>query len=173
MRLRWWHWPLIALLVIFALGLVASAVGTRLPVHHTATVSAHIDAPPDRVWALLIDVERFPAWRPDVEAVTRLEDADGGPTWRESLGSGTLTFETVAIDSAERLVVRIADHDLPFAGAWTYELEPDAGGTRLTITENGEIHNPLFRFMSRYVFGHDATIRTYVDAVRSELGTTG
>lgn len=173
MHLRWWHWPLIALLVVFALGLVAYAVGARLPARHAATVSAHIDAPPDRVWALLTDVERFPAWRPDVEAVTRLEDADGRPAWRESLGTGTLTFETVSADSAARLVVRIADEDLPFGGTWTYELEPDAGGTRLTITEDGEIHNPLFRFMSRYVFGHDTTIRTYIDAARSELAAAG
>ncbi len=28
----------------------------------------------------------------------------------------------------------------------------------LTVTENGEVDNPLFRFLSRYVFGHTGTM---------------
>jgi hypothetical protein len=64
------------------------------------------------------------------------------------------------------LVGRIADANLPFGGSWTYELAPDAGGrTTLTITEDGEVYNPIFRFMSRFVMGHDATIKQYLSDV--------
>lgn len=169
MRLEWWHWPLVGLAAVFALLLIMYVVGATLPTAHTATVSEPIDAPPDTVWALISDVDRYPEWRPDVERVTRLEDRDGRPVWRESLSTGPITFETVSRDSAERLVVRIADEELPFGGTWSYEIAPDDGGTRLTITEDGEVHGPLFRFMSRFIFGHDSTIRAYLDAVRSEL----
>ena len=172
--MKWWYWPLVVLGVIGAALAVLYAVGASLPAGHTATVEARLDAPPAVVWRLITDVERYPEWRPDVERVTRLEDRRGLPVWREALGTGALTFETVARDSAERLVVRIADEGLPFGGTWTYRLTPTDPGTLLTITEDGEVDNPLFRFLSRYVFGHENTIRGYLDALRTALdGTRG
>ena len=167
--MKWWHWPLVILGVLGAAILVMYAVGTALPAGHTATVEARLDAPPDQVWRRITDVDRYPQWRPDVERVTRLEDRRGLPVWREALGTGALTFETVARDSAERLVVRIADDDLPFGGSWTYRLVPADGGTLLTITEDGEVDNPLFRFLSRFVFGHESTIQAYLDALQAAL----
>lgn len=169
MRLKWWYWPLIGLTIILAILAVVYAVGAALPEEHTATASAELDVEPDRVWRLLTDLDRYPAWRPDVDSVIRLDDRDGLPIWRETLGTGVITFETVARDSARLLVARIADEDLPFGGQWTYRLTPTDGGTRLTITEDGEIYHPFFRFMSRFVFGHETTLRSYLGAVREEL----
>ena len=64
------------------------------------------------------------------------------------------------------LVGRIADANLPFGGSWTYELAPRAAGqTSLTITEDGEVYNPIFRFVSRFVMGHSATINQYLSDV--------
>ena len=37
------------------------------------------------------------------------------------------------------------------------------GGSDLTITEDGEVHNVIFRFMSRFVFGHTATMDTFLN----------
>ena len=59
------------------------------------------------------------------------------------------------------LVTRIADPKLPFGGTWTYRLAPAAGGTQVTITEDGEVYNPFFRFMSRFVFGYQATLNEF------------
>lgn len=42
--------------------------------------------------------------------------------------------------------------------------------TTVTITENGEVSNILFRFMSRYIFGHTASIDTYLKALANHLG---
>jgi hypothetical protein len=58
-------------------------------------------------------------------------------------------------------VNRIADPKLPFGGSWTYEVSAAGSGTELNITENGEVYNPLFRFVSRFIMGHTATIEKY------------
>ncbi len=71
--------------------------------------------------------------------------------------------------SARLLVVRIADLDLPFGGTWTYEIAPVAGGSTLTITEDGEIYNPIFRVMSRFVFGYESTMAAYLAAAEKRL----
>jgi hypothetical protein len=34
---------------------------------------------------------------------------------------------------------------LPFVGTWTFEVSPEDGASRLTITEHGEVYHPLFR----------------------------
>jgi hypothetical protein len=60
------------------------------------------------------------------------------------------------------LVGRIADDErkLPFGGTRTYKIEPSTDGAccTLTITEDGEVYPPPFRFMSKYFFGHAATM---------------
>jgi hypothetical protein len=38
------------------------------------------------------------------------------------------------------------------------------------ITENGEVYNPLFRFVSRYVIGHNRTIDAYLRALGQATG---
>jgi hypothetical protein len=58
--------------------------------------------------------------------------------------------------------MRIADPKLPFGGTWTYELEPVAGGTSVTLTEDGEVYNPLFRVMQKLFFSPYRTIDTFL-----------
>jgi len=147
--------------VLVGLVLLIVLVGYALPVAHVATREAQLAAPPERVFAALREVEKFPAWRSDVKAVELL--AAGPPVrWRER-GDNDITFEMESVDAPRRMVTRIVDRSLPFGGSWTYELSPQqGGGTRLVITENGEVYNPLFRFVSRFVMGHTATIDKYI-----------
>ena len=70
---------------------------------------------------------------------------------------------------ARKLVTRIETKKLPFEGTWTYEFTPSHQETELTVTEDGEVYNPLFRFVSRFVIGHTATIDAYLKALRSKL----
>ena len=42
---------------------------------------------------------------------------------------------------------------------------------RFTITENGEVYNPIFRFLSRYVMGYTATMDRYLQAVQNKLSS--
>jgi uncharacterized protein YndB with AHSA1/START domain len=154
----------IAILIVGGLGallLALVAFGYALPVAHVATRDAVLPAPPGRVFLVLTDVEAFPKWRSDVQAVEMIARTPH-VQWRERGSDGTIAFEVQESDPPRRLVTRIADQTLPFGGAWTFVLEPADGGTKLTITENGEVYNPLFRVMSRFVFGHTATIDRYL-----------
>ena len=159
----------IVLGILCVIVLVVVAVGYALPVGHVASREATFAQPPERVFEALTDVESYPTWRSDVKTVEVL--AAGPPKrWRERGSNGDITFELVEARPPVRLVSRIADADLPFGGTWTYELTSDGSGTRLTITEHGEVYNPLFRFMSRFVFGHTTTIDQFLADLNKRFG---
>jgi uncharacterized membrane protein len=40
----------------------------------TFETTRHIDAPPQRVWEVLFDVDRWPQWTPTIDSVERLDD---------------------------------------------------------------------------------------------------
>jgi hypothetical protein len=68
------------------------------------------------------------------------------------------------------MVTRIRDTDLGYAGQWTYTFAAENGGTRITIQEDGEVSNVFFRFMSRYIFGHTATLDAYLKSLAQRFG---
>lgn len=150
------------LLILVAGVAVATTIGWLLPAGHQATVTAVVAAPPAVVFARIREVERYPEWRPDVTRVEVLDVTNGLPRFREHGEFGPIVFRIEQADAPTFMRTRIDDPDQPFGGTWTYVLVPDAGGTRVTITEDGEVYNPLFRFLSRFVFSQTATIETYL-----------
>lgn len=164
------RWIVISLGLIVSVVLIVVVVGMLLPKEHTARSYATFSATPDSIWRALTDVEAFPTWRNDVSRVDLLPSSSGRRAWREVGRNGTITFEEVAVEPPRRLVSRIADPKLPFGGSWTYDLAAEERGARVTITENGVVYNPVFRFMSRFVFGHHATQQAFLRALGRKLG---
>ena len=165
--------------VLVAVGLLVAAavavvvIGVLLPKGHTATRSARFHQPPEAVWAAITDVDGFPNWRPGVTKVEHLPGDDGRTRWREHERHGKTTFEVVEAAPPARLVVRIADPGLPYGGSWTYEVAPAGdGASTLTVTEDGEVYNPVFRFVSRFVLGHTAGLEKYLRALGTKFGET-
>ena len=62
------------------------------------------------------------------------------------------------------LVTTIDTPGLPYGGRWIWSVE-EAGPLQSTVTivEEGEVYSPLFRFISRFVIGHEATLRGAMD----------
>jgi uncharacterized protein YndB with AHSA1/START domain len=89
--------------------------------------------------------------------------------WKESGSNGDITFELEETVPPSRLRTRIADPSLPFGGTWTYEVTPSGSGTRVRITEHGEVYNPVFRVLSRFVFGHTATLEEFLGNLERKL----
>lgn len=153
--------------------LIVVGVGSTLPVEHTATLSDTVSAPLPEVWLAVTDVERYPSWRSGVERSEWLTDGDGsgvGRRWQEDGPEGPLTFEIEEMWREERLVTRIADEGLPFGGRWIYAFEPIDGGVVVTLTEEGEVYSPIYRFVSTYVIGHERTMRGYLDDLTAHFG---
>lgn len=151
---------LVGLLVLMAL------IGLALPREHVAARRAVLAKPPDDVWAALIDLDAQPRWRKGLKKLERLD----GTRFRETTTQGAITFEVVEERPRELRITRIADDKLPFGGRWIYELAPDGAGTRLAITEDGFVKNPVFRFLARTVFSTASTIEAFLRDLAAHLG---
>jgi hypothetical protein len=157
--MRWILWIGAGLAVVV---LIVVVVGAMLPKAHTASRTVRIATPPEALYAVLSDVDRYQSWRPDVKSLQRLADRDGKPAWIEDAGGMKIPLHFERMERPSLLVSRIDGSDLPFGGSWPYQIAPAPGGSDLTITENGEVSNVVFRFMSRFVFGHHATMDGFI-----------
>jgi polyketide cyclase/dehydrase/lipid transport protein len=166
---------LIYIVVAVVVGLVLlvgimALIGSRLPKNHVASRSIFLRKSPQDVYAVIRDFASMPKWRADVKQVD-VEGPPGGPVYfREVSKHGTINYELIEDVPAQRMITRIRDTDLGFGGQWTYTVAPENGGTRVTIREDGEVSNVLFRFMSRYVFGQTSTIETYLTSLANNFG---
>jgi len=147
---------------LLLLVLIVVVIGYMLPQNHSSSRERTYRASADTLFDLITTPSRYPEWRSGVKRVEMLPPSQGRISFRESSGDGDITYVFETVEPGRRVVSRIADTKLAFGGSWTYELTPVADGTRLRITENGEVYNPLFRFLSRFVFGHYASIDKFM-----------
>jgi uncharacterized protein YndB with AHSA1/START domain len=160
------------LAVVVGLGLIVVVIGYLLPVQHVATVAAQVPATPEQVWDALTDVAAYPTWRGDVTSVEMLPSDAGHVAWRERGKNDAISYAIEQAERPRRLVTRITDKSLPFGGTWEYVLTPEGKGSRVQITERGEVYNPVFRFVSRFVMGHASTASAYLKALGARFGAT-
>lgn len=157
----------LALLVV-----VAATIGALLPRAHVATRQATYRQPPAALHAAVRDWAALPAWRRGVTAVELQPATAARPGYRETSGHGVIAYELLEDRPGERVVMRIADDTLPYGGTWTFAFAPAPGGATLRITEDGVVKPALFRFLARFVFGHTATIETYLRDLGRKFGET-
>lgn len=166
-------WLLIVVGVLAAIVVAVTVAGTALPQNHVAQRSAHLSAPPDKVWSIITDVAYYPTWRSDVASVEMLSADAGKVAWREVSPKGSkLAFEATTAKVPSHFVTVITDKGIPFGGSWDFRITPDGTGSLITITENGQVYNPIFRFVSKYVMGHTATLDKYLTSLAAKTGDT-
>lgn len=141
-----WLLRILAALVAFVVALALT--GYSVPVDHEASRSAEFTRPPADVFALISDVKNYPSWWPE-GAETRVAVVESVPP--------------------SRFVTKIDEPDAPFGGTWTMEIAETPNGSRLTITERGEIYNPIFRALARFVFGYTSSMESCLEAARRRL----
>ena len=134
------------------------AVGALLPKSHTASRTALIKATPEQVFALISGPQD---WRTDLKEY-KFFDENGRHMQQETDKHGqTITYEIVQSQPPTLRKTTIADKNLPFGGSWTWNIQQQGDGCAVAITEDGEVYNPVFRFVSRFILGHTRTIDNY------------
>ena len=165
--MKWTLWIFVFLAGVLIL---IAIIGWLLPKEHTVTREAQFHQPPEAVWKAITDVDAMPIWRAGLKSVKHLPDQNGLPCWEETTDGGVFPLATVVSQPPTKLVVQIADPKLPFGGTWTYEVTAMPTGSSLRIREDGEIYNPIFRFLSRFVLGYSGTIDTYLKSLAKKFG---
>ena len=161
---------LILLGVVGGLVLVVFIIGAALPRNHVVSRTAILHRSPGEVYETVRNFATAPGWRSDLERVEIIATGDSRVRFREFGKQGAVTYDLVEDRPNEKILTRIADQDLGYSGTWTYRFQSEGGGTRLEITETGDVSNILFRFLSRFVFGHTATIERYLVALGKKFG---
>jgi len=156
------------LVVVALLGYVAVA-GAVVARGHVTAVRVALKRPPAEVFAALADPVAQTQWRPDLKAVDLLPPQDGKAVWRETTRMGPVRYVLDESVAGRRRVARILDEDLGYRGRWVFDLEPDGAGTRLTITEEGEVTSWMFRALSPF-FSKSATLEAYLKALAAKFG---
>lgn len=171
-RRRLLLWLLTPVAALFALLLIVTAIGLLIPRQHVASRTLKTRQSPETLWHVVTDYEGQPTWRKDLKSVERLPVRDGREVWREVYEDGSpLTMETTEAAPPSRLVRTIADEGGPFSGRWEYDIKAnDIGGSSLTITERGEVPNPFFRFVSRFVIGHTYFMERFQKDLAAKFG---
>lgn len=162
-------WILFVALGLAALVAIVAAAGLLLPRGHRASRTVTYTASPAAVFSAVTDFAAFPEWRSDVTRVEILDQPEGLTRFREHGRHGPVTYRVELREPDAKLVTRIDDPSLPFGGSWTLEIRPAPGGSALTITEDGEIYNPIFRVLSKVAFSPYATIDAYQADLRRRL----
>jgi hypothetical protein len=164
------RWVVIILAVLAGIVLLLVVVGLLRPKGHVARTQAKYSHPPDSLWATLADFEHWGEWNPEVKSVTRLPER-AGHTMLKVIGTwGEAPTEITVWDPPRRLETQMDAG--AFRGGWTYELavSPE-GGTVLTVTERGEVDNPVFRAMMMFHDNH-ATMLAFHRALAGRLRET-
>jgi uncharacterized protein YndB with AHSA1/START domain len=107
----------------------------------TPTVEVHtwIDARPERVWAVVSDIELMPGMSDELQSVEWLDGATGpavgarfiGHSKHEALGEWATTSHVIECAPPRVLAWAVVDPDEPTA-IWRFRLEPSGGGTELS-----------------------------------------
>ncbi|MCH9721303.1 MAG: SRPBCC family protein [Actinomycetia bacterium] len=97
-----------------------------------------IDAPVDKVWGLISDLNRMPQWSPQCRKMKALGPIRPGTRTLNLNRRGMLFWPTTStiteVIPERKLAFRVdINHTV-----WTYELEPTATGTRVTESRHAE-----------------------------------
>lgn len=104
----------------------------------TVAVNAYIEAPPERVWALVSDIYLMPRLSAELREVEWLAGVNGpavghrflGRNANQALGAWETVSTIVECDEPRRFAWAVGDLDHPSA-TWRFTLRPDGGGTVL------------------------------------------
>ncbi|MEP6779018.1 MAG: SRPBCC family protein [Gemmatimonadaceae bacterium] len=163
------YWILLVMALVFSIVIAIVVGGLATPRKHTASRAIILrKSPPEKVWQLVRNVADYPDWRDDIQSVT-VGEQNGQTTWTEIGRQGSTSYIAALNEPPSKFTARITDEDLARIGEWQYSLFANDGGTRLVITEQGEVGNPVFRFFGAHFIGYTKAIDAYLQDLALHL----
>lgn len=161
--------------ILFVMGAVAAVViallvgGLTTPRAHAVVRSASINAAASVVWTHVRDVARHAEWREALEEVT-IEDDGGMLRWTARTTTGSARYEMTGEDPPRRFSARSLDDDLSASSEWTWQVDGDQHASIVTITERGEVPNPVVRFVRTHLTGFAGPVEQYLRDLARAVG---
>jgi uncharacterized protein YndB with AHSA1/START domain len=132
------------LIVLVALIVILCAIGFVLPGTYRVERTVEIKAPPEKVYALIIEPRLWPKWTvwnqrdPNMKVTYSGPESGVGAKWAwESKSEGTGNMEFVRADPPKTLEYKLFFPDFNSTSTGALTLTPSAGGTKVSWTNNG------------------------------------
>lgn len=140
--------------ILFVMGAIAAVViallvgGLVTPREYTVTRSALLPFAPEQVWS----------------ALQTIIAASGQLELREEPSSDAVP---------SRITARLIADDQSDVGAWTWTLLQEDAATRVTLTEHGDIANPIARIVRAQLGGHHKNVERHLQELEAQLTASG
>ena len=142
--------------VLLGLVVLLLVVGFFLPATFTVVRTAEIAAPPDKVYAMVVDPRGWKQWSAWNKRDPQMQIDYSGPQsgvgakweWKsKSQGDGAMTF--TAVEPARRVAYDLYFPDFGTTSKGDLRFEPSGATTRVTWTMNGDMgKNPLYHWIA-------------------------
>jgi uncharacterized protein YndB with AHSA1/START domain len=132
-----------------------------------------LEAPPQRVYDQLADVETYPRWWPQVRRARRIDEGSGELTCRSLLPYDVVFVMRRVVEDPAGLVLRAElAGDLNGTSQWT--IRADGSGTVAVFDEDVAVGSGTLRAASRFLrpalrFNHDLMMRSGERGLREYL----
>jgi hypothetical protein len=166
---KYMKWIFISLGILIVLIAIIYLIGSMMNVKHVASIQREFKkTSADEILATITNYKDYPSWRSGIKELT----VDSVNHWTEKNSHGDkVSYRLEVIDEKGKLITMILNKDLAYGGFWEFTITPIDNGCSVSIVENGEVYNPLFRFMAKYVFGHETTLKNYVNDLEIKLNS--
>lgn len=123
-----------------------ASVGQLLPRQQGASLTRVFPEAPEVLWQLITDLDNQPTWRRGLTRVERLPDQGGRTAWLEFHGRDAEAVRVVDARAPLRLVTeRVGEGAEAVEASWEWTLAAVEEGSRLTLTRQVVVHQPLAR----------------------------
>ncbi len=163
-------------LIVTVVGLLITFVGamgvlgSRLPVQHVAAASVVVKGTPDAVFDVVADVPGHAKWAEGIDAVNVLPDKDGKKAYEMVMGRNKFALLATVTEKPTQFTMTMDDGRKFFWGDWTYRLTPQGDGTKVVLTETGNVNSAIPRAMMHYLFGKHMYLKKNMNALAKKFG---
>jgi hypothetical protein len=149
-------WILIFIGALILIVGIVYIIGLSMPVAHSVSSTAEINAPVDSIWNRITTFKDYPEWRKNITTV----EATSEDEWIETdEHDDKVPYKLSILEDKRKIKTELTGNNGFYNGYWIIEISSSASNsTTIKIIENGNVYNAFFRVMANPT----STINTYL-----------